>query len=44
MLAAEDPVWISPGIPFLVPLFFGLLVSLTVGDVLFVVLQTLGLA
>jgi len=44
MLAGEDVVWLSPGIPFLVPLFFGLLVSLTAGDLLFVVLQTLGLA
>ena len=43
MLVGEDEVWISPGIPFLVPLFFGLLVSLTVGDLLFVLLQTVGL-
>ncbi|WP_302082172.1 A24 family peptidase C-terminal domain-containing protein [Salinibaculum rarum] len=44
MLVTEDRVWISPGIPFLVPLFFGLLVSLTAGDLLFVVLQAVGLA
>jgi preflagellin peptidase FlaK len=43
MLVSEERVWISPGIPFLVPLFFGLLVSLTVGDVLFVLLETVGL-
>jgi len=42
-LTAEETVWISPGIPFLVPLFVGLLVSLSVGDVLFVVLETVGL-
>jgi preflagellin peptidase FlaK len=42
-LVSEERVWISPGIPFLVPLFVGLLVSLTVGDVLFVLLQTGGL-
>ena len=42
-LVSEDRVWISPGIPFLVPLFFGLLVSLTVGDLLFVALRTIGL-
>ncbi len=43
MLTEEDTVWISPGIPFLVPLFFGLVLSLTVGDVLFVALETAGL-
>ena len=43
MLVREDRVWISPGIPFLVPLFFGLLVSLTVGDLLFVLLGSVGL-
>jgi preflagellin peptidase FlaK len=43
LLTTEDTVWISPGIPFLVPLFAGLLVSLTVGDLLFVLLGALGL-
>ncbi|MHB9287539.1 prepilin peptidase [Halobacteriales archaeon Cl-PHB] len=43
-LTSEDVVWISPGIPFLVPLFGGLLVSLTAGDLLFAILQALGLA
>jgi preflagellin peptidase FlaK len=43
MLTDDEVVWISPGIPFLVPLFVGLLVSLTVGDVLFVVLEIIGL-
>jgi preflagellin peptidase FlaK len=42
-LAAEDTVWVSPGIPFLVPMFFGLLLALTYGDVLFVILAALGL-
>lgn len=41
-LVAEDVVWISPGIPFLVPLFGGLLVALTYGDVLFGLLRLLG--
>jgi preflagellin peptidase FlaK len=36
-LASHDAVWISPGIPFIVPIFVGLLVAVTVGDVLFVV-------
>ena len=43
LLVSEERVWISPGIPFLVPLFVGLLVSLTAGDLLFVLLQTIGL-
>ena len=43
-LTTEETVWISPGIPFLVPLFFGLVVSLVAGDVLFVLLTTVGLA
>lgn len=34
-IAAQDAVWISPGIPFIVPMFVGLLVALTVGDLLF---------
>lgn len=42
-LATEETVWVSPGIPFLVPLFAGLVVSLTVGDVLFALLGLLGL-
>ncbi len=41
-LVAEDIVWISPGIPFLVPLFGGLVVALTYGDVLFGLLGLLG--
>ncbi|MEF8828747.1 MAG: A24 family peptidase C-terminal domain-containing protein, partial [Haloarcula sp.] len=44
VLAEQDEVWISPGIPFLVPMFAGLLVSLTYGDVLFSLLQAVGLA
>jgi preflagellin peptidase FlaK len=43
-LVERDRVWISPGIPFLVPLFVGLVVSFTYGDVLFAVLSWLGVA
>ena len=43
-LTTEDTVWISPGIPFLVPLFVGVVSALTYGDVLFAVLESLGLA
>jgi len=37
-------VWISPGIPFIVPMFFGLLLSLVYGDVLFTAVAALGFA
>jgi preflagellin peptidase FlaK len=43
-LVERDRVWISPGIPFLVPMFLGLLVAFTYGDVLFAVLTWLGVA
>lgn len=42
-LVSEDVVWISPGIPFLVPLFVGLVVAFTYGDVLFTLLGLVGL-
>ncbi|MDS0220080.1 prepilin peptidase [Haloarcula sp. S1AR25-5A] len=44
VLVEQDEVWLSPGIPFLVPMFAGLVVSLTYGDVLFSLLQAVGLA
>ena len=43
-LTSEEVVWISPGIPFLVPLFFGLVASFLYGDVLFSLLGAVGLA
>lgn len=42
-LTTEETVWITPGIPFLVPLFFGLCIALTYGDLLFGGLGALGL-
>ncbi|MFW5939325.1 MAG: prepilin peptidase, partial [Halolamina sp.] len=39
-----DEVWLSPGLPFIVPMFVGLLVALTYGDVLYGLLTALGLA
>jgi preflagellin peptidase FlaK len=42
LLAEADRVWVSPGIPFLVPTFFGLLVALAYGDVLFVLMRSFG--
>lgn len=44
VLACEDEVWITPGIPFVVPMFAGLVVALTFGDLLFAGLQAIGLA
>lgn len=43
LLAERESVWVSPGLPFIVPLFFGLLVALTYGDVLFGIMQALGM-
>jgi len=39
VLTSEDVVWLTPGIPFLVPMFVGLLVALTYGDALFAVIE-----
>ncbi|MFC6993093.1 prepilin peptidase [Haladaptatus sp. GCM10025707] len=44
LLVTAENVWISPGIPFIVPLFVGLLVALSYGDVLFAILEAIGLA
>ncbi len=38
-IAEEDAVWISPGIPFIVPMFVGLLVAVVYGDVLFALMR-----
>jgi preflagellin peptidase FlaK len=40
---ASESVWITPGIPFLVPVFLGLVIALTYGDVLFRMLRTIGI-
>jgi len=34
VLVAEDVVWVSPGLPFIVPMFLGLVMSLVYGDLL----------
>jgi len=41
-IVSRETVWISPGIPFLLPLFGGLIVGLTFGDVLYAVLTAVG--
>jgi preflagellin peptidase FlaK len=44
LVVAADAVWVSPGIPFMVPLALGVVSALTVGDVLFALFGVLGLA
>jgi len=44
VLAEEETVWITPGIPFIVPMFVGLVVGLTFGDLLFAILLAVGAA
>lgn len=40
----NEQVWVSPGLPFIVPMFVGLVIALTYGDVLFGALVAVGLA
>nr|WP_303647600.1 A24 family peptidase C-terminal domain-containing protein [Haloarchaeobius amylolyticus] len=42
-LVTEEELWVTPGIPFLVPVFFGLLVAFAYGDILIGALRALGL-
>jgi len=42
VLTTADTVWLTPGVPFLVPMFVGLVVSLVYGDVLYAVIGTMG--
>jgi preflagellin peptidase FlaK len=42
LLVEREEVWVTPGVPFLLPLFVGLLVALTGGDVLYYLLGALG--
>nr|WP_137285299.1 A24 family peptidase [Halorussus salinisoli] len=44
VLTREERVWVSPGIPFVVPLFVGTAVALTYGDLLFGAIAFFGLA
>jgi preflagellin peptidase FlaK len=41
-IVEQEAVWVSPGLPFLVPLFAGLIVAFTYGDVLFGIVQAVG--
>ena len=40
--SGREVVWITPGIPFIVPMLVGLLAALTFGDVMFWVLSSVG--
>ncbi|MFB6299418.1 MAG: prepilin peptidase [Halobacteriales archaeon] len=42
LLVEADVVWVSPGIPFLLPLFTGLLVTLAYGDLLHSLVTAIG--
>ncbi|WP_144904809.1 prepilin peptidase [Halobellus captivus] len=42
VVAEREAVWISPGIPFLVPMFLGTLLAFTYGDLVFGALGALG--
>ncbi|MFW5896213.1 MAG: A24 family peptidase C-terminal domain-containing protein [archaeon] len=44
VLVTRDEVWVTPGIPFMVPIAVGLLVAVTYGDVLFCLFDLLGVA
>ena len=39
----REEVWVTPGVPFIIPLFVGLVLALTGGDLLFWVMDGLGL-
>jgi len=43
IVTEREEIWISPGIPFLVPMFVGTLLAFTYGDVVFGVLGALGI-
>lgn len=44
VVRTKEEVWVTPGVPFIVPTFVGLVVALTFGDILYALLLALGLA
>lgn len=38
----RERIWITPGIPFIVPMFFGLVLSVTLGDAMFAAFSAIG--
>ena len=43
VVTTRESVWISPGIPFIVPMFLGTVVAFTYGDIVFGIVGALGL-
>lgn len=43
-VVVADEVWVSPGMPFVVPMFLGLALGVTYGDLLFALLSAVGVA
>lgn len=43
VVTTQSTIWISPGIPFIIPVFVGLLVAFTYGDVFFGLLASFGI-
>lgn len=43
LLSRADRVWVSPGLPYLVPVFAGVVVGLVYGDLLYTGMQAVGL-
>lgn len=43
IIREKDELWVTPGVPFIVPTFVGLLVALTFGDLLFAVMLIIGI-
>jgi preflagellin peptidase FlaK len=44
VLAERETVWLTPGLPFIVPMAVGLVVGLLYGDLLYALLAIVGLA
>jgi preflagellin peptidase FlaK len=42
VVTTRETVWLSPGVPFIVPVFLGLVLALTYGDLLFGLLRAVG--
>jgi len=38
-ILARDTVWVTPGVPFIVPITLGLISALTLGNIMYIVLS-----
>ncbi len=43
VVTSDESVWMTPGLPFIVPMFVGLVVALTYGDLLYAAMRLVGL-